>query len=212
MVNQEHPSLTEYANTRDKIIAIAEQLLFDQGFSGTSLNDVMKVANLSKGAFFHHFKGKEQLGFAVLERWADADDDLIKKFVARANTLGEDPLQIAIIFIKLFEEWLTELEEPLGGCLLASFTYENARFDTSMRDYIEQRLTGWMAIYSGIFDNLAEKQTPKQPDVSAQGLTELLASIIEGGLLMARAMNDRNYLVRQLKQFRRHLVLLFEKK
>ena len=202
--------MNEQTGTRDRIISIAEKLLFEQGFSGTSLRDVMTVANLSKGAFFHHFKGKEQLAFAVLERWADNDDQLIAEFAARAKALADDPLQEAVLFVKLFEEWLTNLDEPLGGCLLASFTYESARFDASMRDYIEQRLTGWMDIYRGIFERLVESRESKNGDVTGRSLTEFFATLIEGGLLLGRALGDRKYLVRQLQQFRLHLTLLFD--
>ena len=87
--------VAEVRETRERILEIAERLFFRQGFSGTSLSDVMAVARLSKGAFFYHFKGKEELAYAVLERWADADDELVREFSARAATLAEDPLQEA---------------------------------------------------------------------------------------------------------------------
>lgn len=197
-------------NTRERIIEIAERLLFQQGFSGTSLKDVMAVANLSKGAFFHHFKSKDELAHAVLERWADNDDALFESLANRAGSLAEDPLQEAVIFIKLLEEWLTELDEPLHGCLFASFTYESAKFDLTMLDYIHDRLGIWMGLYQGIFDRLAAAYETKVPDVSGRSLTEMFATLFEGGLILSRALDDRNHLARQLRQFRQMLVVMFE--
>jgi TetR/AcrR family transcriptional repressor of nem operon len=207
--------MDESPSTRERIIEVAERLLFQQGFSGTSLNNVMNAASLSKGAFFHHFKNKQELAFAVLGRWADRDDDLVQKFATRANTLADNPLQEAIIFLKLLEEWLSSLDEPSGGCLFASFTYESQRFDPSMHEYIATRLRTWMGLYAGIFERLvatteAMSHEAKSPEVSGRSLTEMLASIIEGGLLLGRALDDRNYLVRQLGQFRQQLMLLFQ--
>lgn len=196
-------------DTRTRIIETAEQLLFKQGFSGTSLNEVMTAAKLSKGAFFHHFKGKEDLAHAVLKRWADNDDALMQSFADSAASLAEDPLQEATLYIKLFEQWLTDLETPLGGCLLASFTYESGRFDPSMCAYIKSRLSGWMAISHGIFDRLVRWADPKAAGLTPEHLVEMFAALIEGGVLLARAMDDRLYLVRQLQQFRTHLALLF---
>ncbi|MGI9308406.1 MAG: TetR family transcriptional regulator, partial [Gammaproteobacteria bacterium] len=109
-------------STRERIIDVAEELLFQQGFSGTSLNDIMQASQLTKGAFFHHFKNKHDLAHIVLTRWADRDDALVSEFVERAHDLAENPLQEANIFIKLFEEWLGKLEQPSNGCLFASFT------------------------------------------------------------------------------------------
>ncbi len=197
-------------DTREFIMETAEGLLFRQGFSGTSLNDVMKLAGMSKGAFFHHFKNKEALAHAVLERWADRDDDLVREFSARSQVLAEDPLQEAVIFIKLFEEWLLTLDTPLAGCLFASFTYESDRFDPAMRDYIKQRLGVWMDLYAGIFERLVDAREPRQPDLTGRDLTETLAALFEGGLLLSRALDDPHYLVRQLRQFRKQLLIMFE--
>ena len=197
-------------DTRELIIELAERRFFQQGFSGTSLNDIMVDAGLSKGAFFHHFKAKEELAHAVLERWADNDDDLVREFVMRASALADDPLQEAILFIKLFEEWLSNLHEPLGGCLFASFTYESARFDTAMHDYIKDRLEVWMGLYQVIFDRLVDARESRVPDITGRSLTEMLATLFEGGLLLTRALEDRHYLIRQLRQYRMYLALLFQ--
>jgi TetR/AcrR family transcriptional repressor of nem operon len=196
-------------NTRERIIEVAEQLLFRQGYSGTSLSDIMQATQLTKGAFFHHFKNKHELAHTVLTRWADNDDALVYEFTQRAADLADDPLQEAIIFIKLFEEWLSKLEQPSNGCLFASFTYESERFEPDMHDYICERLRAWMELYSGIFDRLAASRTAAAPDITGESLTEMVATIFEGALLLGRAFNDRLFLVRQLQQFRGYLQLAY---
>ena len=99
----------ESNDTRERIIEVAERLLFERGLSGTSLNDVMGAARLSKGALFHHFKSKEDLVHTVLTRWADNDDALVRDPAARANLLADTPLQEAILFLKL----LRAFDDPL---------------------------------------------------------------------------------------------------
>jgi AcrR family transcriptional regulator len=39
-----------------------------KGYHDTKLEEVQKAARVTTGAFFHHFDGKEDLGFAVLSR------------------------------------------------------------------------------------------------------------------------------------------------
>jgi TetR/AcrR family transcriptional repressor of nem operon len=196
--------------TRARIVEVAEQLLFEQGYSGTSLNDVMAETQLSKGAFFHHFKNKAELAHAVLGQWADNDDDLVREFAGRAEALAENPLQEATIFIKLFEEWLSGLDAPLKGCLFASFTYESGQFQQDMHSYIHDRLHIWMGLYHGIFEKLVTTYPPKLEGVTAESLTEMLATMFEGGLLLNRALADDDFLVRQLRQFRQMLTLMFD--
>jgi TetR/AcrR family transcriptional repressor of nem operon len=202
-------SVVAVQNTRERIIEVAELLLFQQGYSGTSLSDVMQATQLTKGAFFHHFSNKRELAHTVLTRWADNDDALVCEFAERAADLADDPLQEAIFFIKLFEEWLGKLEAPSNGCLFASFTYESERFDPDMHDYIRDRLRTWMGLYAGMFDRLAASREAAAPDITGDSLTEMLAALFEGGLLLGRALSDRLFLVRQLQQFRGYLQLAY---
>jgi TetR/AcrR family transcriptional repressor of nem operon len=195
-------------NTRERIIEAAEQLLFQQGFSGTSLADIMSATELTKGAFFHHFKNKHELAHTVLARWADNDDALVQELVDRAAMLASDPLQEAIIFIKLFEDWLGQLEQPSSGCLFASFTYESEQFDPEMHRYVRERLRIWMGLYQGIFERAAAHESAQANGVTGITLTEMLATIFEGGLLLGRALDDRHWLIRQLEQFRNYLQLV----
>jgi AcrR family transcriptional regulator len=38
-----------------------------KGFHDTKVDEIIKAAEVTSGAFFHHFKGKEDLGFAVID-------------------------------------------------------------------------------------------------------------------------------------------------
>lgn len=62
-------------NTRDRILNIALELFVRNGFHGTSIDDIMSKVKMTKGAFYSHFEGK---------------DDLFRNLVAgyRASFLG----------------------------------------------------------------------------------------------------------------------------
>ena len=53
--------------TKQHIVHEAFKLFYENGFKSTSVNDVMKSAKMSKGAFYHHYKSKQQLGLEVIE-------------------------------------------------------------------------------------------------------------------------------------------------
>ena len=55
------------AATRQLVISRAKQLFADKGFNDVSIDLVLKVTKLSKGALYHHFSGKQALFAAVLE-------------------------------------------------------------------------------------------------------------------------------------------------
>src|SRR5580658_8798442 len=53
--------------TRAKILQAAARLFALKGYHDTKLEEVLAAAQVTKGAFFHHFRDREDLGFAVLD-------------------------------------------------------------------------------------------------------------------------------------------------
>lgn len=60
--------------TRRHIVEVAAASFSDHGYAGTSLNDVIRAAGVTKGAFYHHFPSKESLALDVVgtkqQEWA----------------------------------------------------------------------------------------------------------------------------------------------
>ena len=56
-------------NTKDKILYIAFETFLNHGFQTTTMNDLVKAANLSKGAFYHYYSNKTELYNAVIDRY-----------------------------------------------------------------------------------------------------------------------------------------------
>lgn len=57
--------------TRRLLIDTALSLFVSKGYEATSVQDICARASLSKGAFYHHFAGKEALLVEALEEWAN---------------------------------------------------------------------------------------------------------------------------------------------
>ena len=64
MKNVKQPRALE---TREKILQAAARLIALKGYHDTKLEEVLDAAQVTKGAFFHHFHDREDLGFAVLD-------------------------------------------------------------------------------------------------------------------------------------------------
>ena len=194
--------------TREKILSTAEALILEKGFSGTTLDDIVNASGLSRGAFFFHFKSKDDLARSVVERFWENDYELFRGFAERAKQLADDPLQEALIFLKLFEEFVEGITEPMPGCVFASYTYESQQFDPSIHEYIRQGFDKWCAMYVEKFEAVLARYDPVI-DVTARELAEAIISVIEGGFILARSYRDPKFVTRQSKQFRQYLQLVF---
>ncbi|MCM3786719.1 TetR/AcrR family transcriptional regulator [Neobacillus mesonae] len=56
---------------RKEILDAAEDLFSKQGFNGTSTNDILEKVGIARGTLYHHFKSKEDIMNALIERYSD---------------------------------------------------------------------------------------------------------------------------------------------
>lgn len=201
---------TKGERTREIILAKAEALILEKGFAGMTLDELLAETGFTKGAFFHHFKGKADLARSVVERYAKNDFGLFSSWARQADRLSDDPLERILIFLKLFEEFLDHLAGPFPGCVYASYTYESRNFDETLHAFIRSSLDAWVGLYEEKLEALIAARPPALP-VTARGLAEMIATIVEGGFIMANAMNDATWLQRQSAEYRRYLEMLFRR-
>lgn len=194
--------------TKEKILETAEILILQKGYAGMTLDELLAETGLTKGAFFHHFKGKAGLAKSVLERYAQNDYELFKNYSDQADRLSDDPLERVLIFIKLFEEFLNGLDDAFPGCIFSSYSYEVRNFEPEISEYIKENLNAWLDLYEIKIEALIKARPPALP-VSARELSEMIGTIIEGGFIMTLAMTDKSWTQRQSAQYRHYLELLF---
>ena len=94
------------------------------------------------------------------------------------------------------------------GCLVASFTYESHQFEKNIRELNAEGLLSWRRIFVDLLNNAAEAQ-PGKLDRPVEELADMLTSVIEGGIVMSRCLDDGKILPNQLLQFRNYMRLLF---
>jgi AcrR family transcriptional regulator len=87
--------------TRTKIMESAIKLFSNQGFNKASVDDICAQAGISKGAFYHHFKSKQELFLALLDGWLQTIDSAIE--ASKDMTAPETFTQMTEAFPYIFE-------------------------------------------------------------------------------------------------------------
>jgi TetR/AcrR family transcriptional repressor of nem operon len=194
--------------TREKILDGARELILERGYSGTKIDHVLEHVGITKGAFFHHFKTKDELAKALLRRYASQDAQVYAETREQAEKLSDDPLQQILIFIRLFEDMFSELTEPYPGCLLASYLYELQQFDDETRDLLHDTFARWRTLLQEKFEAIVKKYPPKIP-VSPSQLADGFTVVLEGAFITGKAMNEARLVTEQLRLYRNYIELLF---
>ena len=196
-------------STRERILANAEAITLKQGFAGTSIDNILTATGITKGSFFYHFKSKAELARALVERYWARDYQLFEQLSERADELSDDPLQSMLIFLKLFEEFIEEREEPPEGCIFASYIYQSQQFDDAIREFIADGFKEWKKLYEDRIKQIMKKYPP-QIEIDSGELAEMIMCIIEGGFILSKSLQDAKLIARSVRQFRRYLQLIFE--
>lgn len=194
--------------TREKILDAGQQVLLEQGYGGMSVDQVITGAGVTKGAFFHHFKSKNELAQALLDRYVQMDDAMLHDLMGRAEKLSHEPLQQYLIFVGLLEELLAGLTEPPPGCLVASYIYSLEMFTPETQQAVIDGFQEWERVLGEKLQSAIDKQPPKLP-VTAMQLYDNLLSLFEGGVIMAKLYRKSSTLAEQVAQHKNYVELLF---
>lgn len=81
-------------NRRQHIIELAAQVVYRQGFKGTSVENVLEIAGVGKGNFYHYFRSKDELGIAIIgemEKWLSGQpgDDMFANTKSPTQRLND---------------------------------------------------------------------------------------------------------------------------
>ena len=194
--------------TRERLLDAAERLALGQGFSATTVDQVVAEARSSKGAFFHHFASKNDLGRALVARYAAADIAALRRFMASAERRSDDPAIQLVEFVRGFEEIGDEIaDEHQSSCLYASFVHHRELTSDGSTEVIVEAIEAWRA---AIADKLAAAAVrgSLQEGIDLDDLADHVFVTFEGAFILARALRDTSQMRAQLRILRQTLEAL----
>ena len=91
--------------SRDNILLAARQCFAQRGFFETSMTDIEKAANTSRGVLYHHFESKDQMILAIIAENLGNFANKIEADLEKIRTTGDGDLkQLLTDALKLVEE------------------------------------------------------------------------------------------------------------
>ena len=197
--------------TRDKILTESRALILKNGFSGTSIDNILEKTGITKGAFFYHFKTKNLLAKALLEDFAREDISYMNEALEKTEPLKGDALQRLLQFIQEFIDMISDLSEPPPGCLYATYLSENNQFDKEIWEFISTTILLWRSTLELLIHNVLEENDTKI-EVDITSLADLLVVIFEGSYVISKALNEADLTAKQLTHLKNYFQLLFDSK
>ena len=118
---------------------------YKNGFQGGSLNQIVEAAGTTKGALFHHFAGKQELGYAVVDEIISPL--LEQRWLAPLADLA-DPISEMKRLFQHFAKDDTGSGYFVQGCPLNNLAQEMSPLDDGFRRRIDELYASWRQRYA----------------------------------------------------------------
>jgi len=171
---------------RGKLLRAAFQEMHRHGFQGASLDAILATAGVTKGAFYHHFPSKTELGYAVVDEVVAAAvlDDMIRPLDLRPS----DPLTALQRALRRRAARETPASIALG-CPLNNLAQEMSPLDEGFRRRVDRAFERWTAAYAEALTRGRARGTVRR-GVDAKAVAEFVVGSLEGAI--GRAKNARS--------------------
>jgi TetR/AcrR family transcriptional repressor of nem operon len=190
--------------SKTRLLDAALHVIRAKGYSAARIEDICEAAGLTKGSFFHHFKGKEDLALAAADHFSTFADGVFSAAPFRALP---DPVDRLLGYVD-FRKAILQGELPDFTCLLGTMVQETYETHPLIRQACDKKIAAHAAIVEA---DIAEaiRIYNLHPVWSAKSLALYIQAVIQGAFILAKASNGPEVAAECLDHLRRYLELLF---
>lgn len=190
--------------TKRKLLDISKQLIVVKGYNATTVEEICKTAEVTKGAFFYYFKTKEDLGIQVLNDYWETRQ---REFADSDWMSAEEPLEQLQSFLATVADVF--MSDTNGySCLAGIFTQELATTNLTFRSLVAQLFEEWAEQIKPILQSAKDISTPKAIDIDA--LADHIIVVIEGAIILALARQNPKLIKQHVDMLNLYLQAVFE--
>lgn len=189
---------------KEKLLNAALSLIREKGFSAMTVDDLCARAGVTKGAFFHYFKSKDELGVAAADHWSAVTGALFARAPYHDH---DDPLDRVLAYIE-FRRQLLRGEIPEFTCVVGTMVQEIYGQHPEIREACGASIFGHAGT---LVDDIAKAMTDRgvAGGWTAESLAAHTQAVLQGAFVLAKAKNDVGVAIESVDHLRRYVELLF---
>jgi TetR/AcrR family transcriptional regulator, transcriptional repressor for nem operon len=176
--------------TRERILARSAQLFNRQGYSGSSLSDIMRETGLEKGGIYNHFSSKEQLALEAF----DYAYRLVQQRVRQALAGKLNAIERLVAIVSVFQS-IVEDPPVAGGCPILNTAIEADDADEMLRDRARAAMDDLRTTIHRIVNKGIDRQEIR-PGVDADEVASILIATLEGAIMLSNLYKDSIHIQR----------------
>ncbi len=161
--------------TREELIEVGLKQIHSAGYTATGINQILELADVPKGSFYHHFASKDAFAKEILEHYNFGEQKRWESF------LGDTKVSPLKRLRRYFKEMIAIYGRRgrSAGCLLGNMTLDVAEHNPALRGVLRKSFDCWQnAIAKTIREAIEKRELPKT--ANADELAAVLVNAWEG--------------------------------
>jgi AcrR family transcriptional regulator len=176
---------------RQRILMAAFAEFYRNGFQGGSLNKIVEAAGITKGALFHHFTGKQELGYAVVD---EIIHPILQERWIKPVANSADPIADLKRAFRQFVKEDIASGHYVQGCPLNNLAQEMSPLDPGFRQRIDKLYDTWRSSYAAAFA-AGIKARKVRKDISPRNVAALVVASQMGIWGTAKSSQDPQLMI-----------------
>jgi TetR/AcrR family transcriptional repressor of nem operon len=186
------------SNTRDRIIFAAVELFYANGYEATGMAEILKKSRANSGSFYFFFKSKEHLLDAVLDWYLAHLEPII---VRPAYAASADPIERIFALLEGYRQKIL-MTDFTFTCPIGRLALEIDPARRKIHSKIAANFDGWTAAVRHCFEAASDRFPP---GTDFAQLAQFVLTVMEGGVMQARAHRSIAPFDSSIEQLRSHL-------
>lgn len=191
-------------SAKTKLLDAALSVIRSRGYSATTVDELCAAAGVTKGAFFHHFRSKDELAVAAAEHWSTMTGAL---FADAPYHDPADPLDRILAYLA-FRKALLQGELPEFTCLVGTMVQETYQTAPEIREACERSITGHAETLEADIE-AAMTARGLTAGWTANSLALHTQAVIQGGFILAKATGSAALAADSIDHLIRYIEMLF---
>ncbi len=193
--------------SKTKLLDAALRVIRTRGYAGTTVDDICHAAGVTKGSFFHHFKGKEDLAIRAADYWGEMT---VAFFEGAPYHVHNDPLDRVLGYID-FRKSILQGTLPEFTCLVGTMVQETFETAPAIRDACERSISGHAAKLAIDIEEAMKVHNIKA-DWTAESLALHTQAVLQGAFILAKAQGTAAVAADSVDHLHRYIEMLFEQR
>ena len=200
------PVSEAHGGTKTKLLDVVLALVRTKGYTATTVDEICQEAGVTKGAFFHHFRSKEDLAIAAAQRWGMVTSEF---FAAAPYNALPDPLDRVLAYVD-FRKAILRGRLPEFTCFAGTAVQEIYETHPTIREAAAKTILDHAAVLEAAIA-AAMSQYGTKGDWSARSLALHTQAVLQGAFIMAKATGSAAIAAESVDHLRRYIEMLFRR-